>query len=243
MDKKGALILAFCVTALIYLNYLFFTVETISREPVTIVRVLDGDTVELADGRRIRLLNVNTPEKGLAYSTLAKSYLETFVNRSIFLESHGTDLYGRTLGKLYDGETYLNLYIVAEGFAHAYLVLPEEEKNFEEVEASARAMQRGLWERSDFYGCLKATINKKEEYVVFESTCQTSLKQWTVKDESTKMYTIRQEVGRVFTLYSAKGTDGLDELYWGREKIWNDAGDEIFVRDSLGRLVYYDSYD
>ena len=80
MERKGALVIAFLITGLIVGNYLFFTDAGVVRERVEISRVLDGDTVDLVDGRRIRLLNINTPEKGLAYSDLAKEFLSEFTN-------------------------------------------------------------------------------------------------------------------------------------------------------------------
>ncbi|MGV6807200.1 MAG: thermonuclease family protein, partial [bacterium] len=33
-------------------------------EPVAVSRVIDGDTLHLVDGRRVRLIGVNTPEMG-----------------------------------------------------------------------------------------------------------------------------------------------------------------------------------
>ena len=43
-----------------------------------ISRVIDGDTVELEDGRTIRLLNINTPEKGRPFSDEATDFLKEY---------------------------------------------------------------------------------------------------------------------------------------------------------------------
>ena len=86
MEKKYALLLAFLITALVAGNYFFFVDASVSREIVEITRVLDGDTVELDDGRKVRLANINTPEKRFAYSELAKNYLDSFVGKRLEME-------------------------------------------------------------------------------------------------------------------------------------------------------------
>ena len=240
MDRKRALILSFFITSLIAGNFLFFTDKGIVRENVNIARVLDGDTVELSDGRHIRLLNINTPEKGLPYSDLAKEFLSNFT--SVGLETAGLDKYDRTLGRLYNNNEYLNLEIVRNGMAHTYLVLDEESSLFEKAENSARKNGKNMWEKSPLAECLDVEINKYEEYGDIEDSWGVDFTGWNVKDESTKMYKFKKDMGESFRLYSAKGSDSESIIYWGREKIWNDDYDEIFIRDSDGLLVYYDSY-
>lgn len=36
--------------------------QALGLEAVTVARVIDGDTIELSDGRKVRLIGVNTPE-------------------------------------------------------------------------------------------------------------------------------------------------------------------------------------
>jgi len=240
MNKKASFILSVFITTLIAGNYVFFADSGVLREKVEISRVLDGDTVELADGRKIRLLNINTPEKGFAYSEIGKEFLSGFTE--VELETAGLDRYQRTLGKLYFDERYLNLELVKEGMAHSYLVSEGETKLFEDAEDSARDAEKNIWKKSEFYNCLSVEINKYDEYIYVDDSCGVNFNGWSVKDESTKSYKFKSDVGEKFTLYSAKGTDTESELYWGREKIWNDDHDEIFIRDSNGLLVYYYSY-
>ncbi|MEK6924748.1 MAG: thermonuclease family protein [Nanoarchaeota archaeon] len=240
MNKKASFLLASMITLIIAGNYIFFADDGIVREKVEIVRVLDGDTVELADGRKVRLLNINTPEKGLSYSTLGKEYLSGFTE--VELETKGLDKYTRTLGRLYSGDLYLNLEIVKQGFAHTYLVDESEERLFNNVEEYARENQLNIWERSEFYGCLDVEINKYDEYLLIEDSCGVNLVGWSVKDESTKSYEFEKDFGELFKLYSWKGSDDSENIYWGRENIWNDDHDEIFIRDNNGFLAYYYSY-
>lgn len=240
MNRKASFIVASLITLLITGNYLFFSDKGIVREKVEISRVLDGDTVDLEDGRRIRLLNINTPEKGFPYSDVAKNYLLNFTE--VELESIGLDRYDRTLGRLYSGDLYINLEIVRNGMAHSYLVSDSEKMIFEKAENYARYNQKNIWKKSQFEGCINAEINKYDEYLDVEDSCHVNLTGWTIKDESTKSYKFKEDMGESFRLYSKKGKDTETELYWGRENIWNDDHDEIFIRDSEGFLVYYFSY-
>ena len=241
MERKGALVIAFLITGLIVGNYLFFTDAGVVRERVEISRVLDGDTVDLVDGRRIRLLNINTPEKGLAYSDLAKEFLSEFTN--VELETAGLDRYERTLGKIYSGEKYLNLEIVRSGMAHTYLVADSENSLFARAERDARENEGGIWKMSSNALCISAEINKYDEYVEITDSCDVDFTGWILKDESTKSYKFSEDVGKSFILHSGKGSDTATDIYWGKEQhIWNDDHDEIFIRDADGFLAYYDSY-
>lgn len=246
MEKKYAFILAILITLLIGGNWLFFNADKIfsEREVVVISRVIDGDTVELEDGRTIRLENINAEEKGRPFSQEAFEFLNKFENKTVEMDSDGVGKYGRVIGRIYStsGE-YLNLKIVELGFAHSYIVADEELKEFKEAEKKAQENQAGIWKNSENYGCLNAVINKKDEYVFFENNCG-NLNEWTIKDESTKNYKFGEIDYEEFILYSGGGVNEGSEIYWDRSggNVWNNDKDSIFVRDSDGLLVFYDSY-
>ena len=265
MDKKTALVISFLFTLLIVGNSLFFYDFDSGKEKVIIARVIDGDTVKLEDGRTVRLLNVNTPEKGEFMSKEGKKFLQGFENETVEMVSVGVGKYGRVLGKLYSGE-YLNLGLVKRGLAHVYMAEEEELKEFKKTERSARERGLGIWERSEYYGCLTVEINKYDEYVVLEIKCG-DLNGWTLKDESTKRYVFDESAldkagiysedgGGVYSgddngagigldkvwIYSGEGLDGEGKLYWGQGNVWNNDKDSIFILDNNGKLVYYDSY-
>ena len=242
MEKKSAFFISFMITLLIAGNYLFFYDFSSGREMVVVSRVLDGDTIELDDGRKIRLLNINTPEKGLAFSEEARDFLKTFENESIELEIEGVGKYGRILGRIYSENDYLNLKLVELGLAHKYIVESEELSKFSEAEKLARENELGIWEKSEKYGCLNVEINKYDEYLIIEDGCEVDFENWNIKDESTKMYKFGKLTENKFKLFSEKGEDKVGEIYWGRKSIWNDDKDSIFIRDENGLLVYYDSY-
>ena len=243
MEKRHALIISLLITVLVGVNYFYFVgFDSEEREIVIIGRVIDGDTVDLEDGRRIRLVNINTPEKGREGYEEAKNFLALYENESVELEIVGVGKYGRILGRLFFEDLYLNLELVEEGFAHSSFVEGRELKEFRNVEKKARDGEKGIWKRSENYGCLNVEINKKEEYVVIEDSCESNFEGWSVKDETTKRYVFDKDVGTRIKVFSGKGVDNETEVYWGRGNVWNDDKDSIFIRDSGGKLVFYDSY-
>jgi endonuclease YncB( thermonuclease family) len=122
-----------------------------------VVRILDGDTVVLADDRRVRLLDINAPElshDGRAaepYGLEASRYLKSLVFGQTLTFQTGaqpTDRFGRVLAQAYlPGGGWVNGTMVRDGFAHVYTfadnaMYPQQLLAYE---AQARAAKRGLW--------------------------------------------------------------------------------------------------
>lgn len=79
------------------------TASTLGLVAATVARVVDGDTIELTDGRKVRLIGVNTPESTTRteeYGKEASDYTKSKLNgRKIWLQKDvsETDRYGRLL--------------------------------------------------------------------------------------------------------------------------------------------------
>ncbi len=129
-----------------------------AREPRSVVRVIDGDTL-LLDGReRVRLIGVDTPESVRPdrpqerFGAEASAFTQRMAERKqIWLEYDPQvgrkDDYGRTLAYVYlaDG-TLLNREIIRQGFGYAYMHFPfSRKKEFRAAEREAREQRRGLW--------------------------------------------------------------------------------------------------
>lgn len=117
-----------------------------------ITRVIDGDTVELADGRKIRYIGIDAPEmsKHDCFASEAKLANERLVlNRAVRLERDitDTDRFGRLLRYVYVGDTFVNLQLVADGFAQVLTYPPDvrENEQLRTATAVARQANRGLW--------------------------------------------------------------------------------------------------
>ena len=77
-----------------------------SEDMVRVSRVVDGDTVELADGRKVRYLGINTPERGQPFYQEATDFnAELVAGKKVRLEFDvdTIDKYGRTLAHVFVG--------------------------------------------------------------------------------------------------------------------------------------------
>jgi endonuclease YncB( thermonuclease family) len=115
-----------------------------------LVKVLDGDTVEvLHDGKaeRVRLAQIDAPEKGQPFGQAAKRYVSYIAALQIVTVNVETvDRYGRTVGEIFlpDG-TNLNKQIVGAGFAWQYKRYSKDDE-YGHFETGARVANLGLWQ-------------------------------------------------------------------------------------------------
>ena len=123
--------------------------------------IYDGDTLQLQDGRKIRLIGINTPELARKNKTAepfareAKKALQALFdkNKNITL-LHGVeqkDRYGRILahGFLADGQN-IQLALLARGLASSITVPPNTRFSacYLKQEQKARCNKAGLWQDS-----------------------------------------------------------------------------------------------
>jgi micrococcal nuclease len=124
--------------------------------PAVVASVTDGDTLRLADGKRVRLLQIDTPEVGTGecYSRASKKALLRLVpeGSSVALEADPrldqVDRYGRLLRYLWRGGANVNLELVRQAAAAPYFYGGERGKYASSLMAAARsakAARRGLW--------------------------------------------------------------------------------------------------
>ena len=132
--------------------------------------VFDGDTFEIAGGRRVRLIGVNTPELGRdgrppePFALAARERLMALVakaGRTLGLRygPQREDRYGRILAHAFlpDG-TSVTATLIAEGLGFA-IAVPPNLWGLEchlAAERRARAARLGVWSRTDFFGPLPA---------------------------------------------------------------------------------------
>jgi len=247
MNKKHSFILAILLTlTIINTIYLFNSSSAESQlELVKISKIIDGDTIELDDGRRIRLLNINSPEKSSALHAGSKEYLEQFQNNNIYLDYAGKEKYGRDLARIYDLDSnYINLELVKNGLASKFLVSEGELNEFSEAEAQALAEGMGIWIHSDFYGCIESNIDRDEEKVILSSKCGSlNLEGWTLKDESRKEYKFHISNFSEIILFSKEGEDNQYYIFWNQKtNVWNSDRDTLYIFDEESKIVLAQSY-
>lgn len=114
----------------------------------TVVRVVDGDTLDvLVQNRpvRVRLAQIDAPERRQAYGTRARQALAAMVfRRVVTVADAGTDQYGRELGTVFVAGANVNAAMVDQGMAWAYRQYLTD-RSMIGLEQQARAARRGLW--------------------------------------------------------------------------------------------------
>jgi micrococcal nuclease len=133
-------------------------------EVVVVERVIDGDTFVVRGGTHVRLIGVDTPEPRGDECYASEATAETAralrpgLTVTLKWETDGgkvdvrqrarLDRYGRTLAYVYltDG-SFLNLKLVAGGFARARYFAPNDDHRveFEAAQAGAKRSARGGW--------------------------------------------------------------------------------------------------
>lgn len=140
----------FLAPAAIFLALLFTSPAAFADENVKVGRVIDGDTIKLVDGRKVRLLGINTPERREPYYHKARRYLESRVlDREVRLEYEADleDAYGRLLAYVHAGRSMLNEELLREGLAHVLII--GESRKYERrllaAQAEAKKKRKALW--------------------------------------------------------------------------------------------------
>ncbi len=135
--------------------WIFLLAAGVSAQTALVDRIVDGDTFTLTSGEKVRLIGIDTPESQDPnkpveyYSTEAKDQLEQLIgNKQVRLEfgDERTDKYGRLLCYVWVGDTLVNLEMVRQGYAMAYLRFPHSrETEFLKAEIAARRNAIGMW--------------------------------------------------------------------------------------------------
>ncbi len=130
--------------------------QDIKEDFLKVSRVVDGDTIELETGEKVRYIGIDTPETkdpnrdvecyGKEASNKNKELVE---GKEVRLEKDvsETDRYGRLLRYIYIDDVFINDFLVREGYAKASSYPPDikHQEQFKESEKYARENNKGLW--------------------------------------------------------------------------------------------------
>ncbi len=152
--KKATVVLIALVLILLFRLVEYIGHDKAPGDRFVIMRVIDGDTVELVGGDRLRLLGIDTPEKGELFYDSAAMFLESLVlgkKSRIEYADKRRDRYGRLLGFVYIEDTiFVNRRILSAGLGYLYLVKDQElsRPRFKELLLAQRVAvesKTGLW--------------------------------------------------------------------------------------------------
>ncbi len=150
---KGLSIKAF--TAAFLVLFLLFSAPSASGKSQSVARVVDGDTVIMADGSRVRLVGIDAPELGQPWAEQAvKQLRDSTDGRKVQLRRCGhQDKYGRVLGVLTKDGQNLNLALIERGFAIPMLIPPCGKMLLPEVLESAAGAalgRKGIYSQPEY---------------------------------------------------------------------------------------------
>lgn len=114
-------------------------------------RVLDGDTIDLEDGTRIRYEGIDAPEKNEAYGLSSTKLNQELVGgRDVLVvpTENQTDPYGRVLAFVYVAGVFVNEKMIEEGYARALVIKGQKPEKYDQLKAAqdfARSRHLGIW--------------------------------------------------------------------------------------------------
>ncbi len=129
-----------------------------------VARAIDGDTVELTTGERIRYLLIDTPESvnGATDCYGAEAHqlnADLVTGKTVDLaydEAGCTDRFGRLLAYVSVDGVEVNRLLVERGYACVLYIPPagtDRHTEFENLEATAKAAGRGMWSACTVVTC------------------------------------------------------------------------------------------
>jgi endonuclease YncB( thermonuclease family) len=228
--KKMIFFMFIIVSGFVYyfISVPYFNDNYIYRD-VFVSRVIDGDTFEIEGGEKVRMLGINTPEKNMEHYSEASAFLKQKIeNKEIELISifgNEKDKYGRTLGYVILDNSLVNSEIIGEGLANVYFY-EKDSYILELLKAREKAIKngKGIWKKSSL-SCLEFVELDyfENEKLILNNLCNKEL-EVVIKDSANHIFNEKISLGN-----------------WEKNftKIWNDDGDELFIWDKEGLIIYY----
>ncbi|MCP4652727.1 MAG: hypothetical protein GY858_05015 [Candidatus Omnitrophica bacterium] len=142
---------------------IFLTACTSAQDysSVTVTKVIDGDTIILSNGQKVRYIGIDTPETRIKqgnrfiYSPQPFALEATERNRQLVkgkgieleFDIERVDKYNRTLAYCFVDGVHINAKLVEEGYAVTYTIPPNVRYTDElmRLQKDARENKRGMW--------------------------------------------------------------------------------------------------
>ncbi len=234
------------------------------RYPATIVRVIDGDTIEVASlpgiapTERVRLNGIDTPERANPFGPEATAYTKTLLpeGSSVILEFDVRlrDNFGRYLAYVFlpDGRM-VNALLLEAGLAQLYTEPPNVRYADILVDAQrgARECCRGMWStlegcRLSGFGDITIAVDPDLEKasIINATPCPVDISGWTlisVVGDQRFVFpagTILHPGGTLLVVSGRTVCPATSPcIKWTNQYIWNNDGDSAELRDRQNGLI------
>ena len=149
MRAKAVSLIVLAIVVAGYSIYISLPQKYEIQETV-VTKVVDGDTLVIEGGQRVRLLNIDTRERGENCYAEAKKRLEELAllkNVTLERDKEDKDRYDRLLRHVYVGNVSANLQLVREGLAVAYIYEPNTKyvEEFKQAEQEGKSANGCVW--------------------------------------------------------------------------------------------------
>jgi len=132
------------------------TVVPSEKQLVKVLYVIDGDTIVIEGNKKVRYIGINTlelkdPRKpvGCFAQEAADENKKLVEGKEVFIQKDVSevDKYKRLLRYVWVGDTFVNDYLVRQGFAQVSTFPPDVKyyQQFLEAQTEAKENNRGLW--------------------------------------------------------------------------------------------------
>ena len=228
---------------------------------VTVKTVLDGDSIVLTDGTKVRYFGINTPERGQPFSEQAKQFNEKLVHGKqveIVPAKKKRDGYGRVLVYVFVDGNLVNARLIQAGLAYVFTFGPfQYADEWLALQQQAQEQRIGMWRargtgqlritavRADAKGDDRKNLNGEYVRVCNVSAEHIDLTGFRLTDAANHAYIFPAETlapGYTALILSGKGKDrrrgGQLLLHWGATyPIWNNTEDTASLYDPDGQLI------
>ena len=159
-----------------------------TTETAQVKWIYDGDTIKLNDGRKLRIIGIDTPEvsrrkkKSEAYARQATEQLRELLAKNnnkikILIGKQTHDKYKRLLAHVFTPDNInISQWMLNKGLA-TMLVIPPNERYascYQSAEKKAQDKRLNIWKQSSFHIKKSRTLNKKYTgYIRLRGTVQT----------------------------------------------------------------------
>jgi micrococcal nuclease len=231
-----------------------------SRVPARVIGTTDGDTIEVQLGstvERVHLLGADTPEPGMCFGDKAAARTRALVaNQTVTLESDPTqtnrDKYGRLNRYIWlANEQLLNAVLIQEGlaFEYTYFIPYTHQAQFQQLEATARAQQLGVWSAATCNGAGRRPDRRPQASTTLAMPAALTPARVTrvidgdtievdINGQNERVRFIGIDTPEVGRCYAQQATDRLTQLLTGSQVLLEaDASQDD--RDKFGRLLRY----
>ena len=126
-----------------------------AKSNAVVARVIDGDTIELVGGQRVRLVQIDTPEKHVeCYGDQASALTRRLIPAGTHVRIEQdpkldqVDQYRRKLAYVWKGDEDVNVTLVRDGAAGVWFFGGKRGRYAKELLSAAeeaQAKRRGLW--------------------------------------------------------------------------------------------------